>query len=137
MRDHNRREKGEDIAEAVRKTLAIQQSAWNAHDIESFLAHYVRDERVTFVGASGVARGFAGLRERYAKAYPDPAAMGSLSLELNSIEPISSTTAIVVGSFKLTATSGSSSGIFSLVMVEVDGSMKIIMDHTTATPTGI
>jgi hypothetical protein len=60
------------------EVLQRQVAAWNAGDIEAFCADCAGD--VAYVGAAGVTRGRAAVAANYARAYPDRAAMGRLSV---------------------------------------------------------
>lgn len=61
-------------------TLLSQIAAWNRGDLEAFTAMYADD--CTFVTPNGITRGRLEVLERYRKRYPDRAAMGTLTLDV-------------------------------------------------------
>ena len=65
--------------------LLRQAEAWSRGDLDAFASAY--DEDVLFVSPSGLTRGRREVVERYRARYPDPAAMGSLSLEVLDVRP--------------------------------------------------
>lgn len=69
--------------EAVRSVLAAQVAAWNEGRLDAFCAGYADD--VVMLHAGGVVRGRAALERDYARRYPDRAAMGTLSLEVEQV----------------------------------------------------
>lgn len=60
-------------------TLRAQQAAWNAGDLDGYLARCADD--VVYVNARGPVVGRRALRIAMTTAYPDRGAMGSLALE--------------------------------------------------------
>ncbi len=65
--------------------LLRRAEAWSRGDLAPFPPAY--DEDVLFVSPSGLTRGRREVVERYRARYPDPAAMGSLSLEVLDVRP--------------------------------------------------
>ena len=70
-------------AAAARAQLEAQIAAWNRGDLEGALSTYLDDPAMTWVGASGVARGFeafaADMRAQFGK---QPEAMGRYTAEV-------------------------------------------------------
>ena len=77
-------------AEAIREELTAllvrQAEAWSRGDLEGFVSAYAED--ATFLSGSGVVQGKEAVHARYAARYPDPAAMGTLRLEVLEIRPL-------------------------------------------------
>ncbi len=65
---------------AIRALLAEQSAAWSRGDVESFVAGYADD--TLFVSPTGLTRGRDEVLARYRRRYPDPAAMGTLVLDV-------------------------------------------------------
>jgi uncharacterized protein (TIGR02246 family) len=72
-----------ELVEQVKALLQEQAAAWNAGDLEAFCSAYQED--VTFISPSGLTQGRQGVLERYRKRYPDRAAMGHLTLEVEEV----------------------------------------------------
>lgn len=65
---------------AIRALLAEQSAAWSRGDVESFVSGYADD--TLFVSPTGLTRGRDEVLARYRRRYPDPAAMGTLVLDV-------------------------------------------------------
>ena len=72
--------------EALAALLARQADAWSRGDLDAFVSAYAED--ATFLSPSGVVQGRAAVHARYAARYPDPAAMGTLRLEVLEVRPL-------------------------------------------------
>ncbi|MCB1036772.1 MAG: SgcJ/EcaC family oxidoreductase [Acidobacteria bacterium] len=69
--------------EEVETLLAEQAAAWSRGDVEAFCSAYAED--VVFVSPSGLTRGRQQVVDRYKRRYPDRAAMGTLTLEVEEV----------------------------------------------------
>ena len=117
----------------VVKVLLAQERAWNKGDMPGFIAGYKNSPDTLFIG-SEVARGYDQMVARYAKNYPDKAAMGKLTF--SDLEPhlLDEKFAIVTGQFALERSKkggGNTGGIFSLVLEKTETGWKIVLDHTS------
>lgn len=115
----------------IRDLLAKQQAAWNAGDVDSFLVGYWNSDQLTFSGSGGITRGFAGVRERYKKSYPDRQAMGTLDFSQLEIRELGPEAALVLGHWHLERSKGDVGGVFSLVFQRFPEGWRIIHDHTS------
>lgn len=118
----------------IRDLLDNQIAAWNRGDLRGFMFGYWDSDKLEFIGAGGIVRGWKQVLERYQSAYPDIAAMGRLSftnLEVNLVCPES---AYVVGEFQLWRANDVRTGVFTLELKKFSGGWKIIVDHSTAYP---
>jgi peptidoglycan/xylan/chitin deacetylase (PgdA/CDA1 family)/ketosteroid isomerase-like protein len=87
--DRLRRQRDEAQArEQVAELLRRQAEAWTAGDLEAFCAVYA-DDALFISPGSGQTRGRQAVLERYRRRYPDPAAMGALTLESIEARPLS------------------------------------------------
>lgn len=110
--------------------------AWNRGDLDAFMNGYLDSEQSSFTSAGQILRGRTALRERYEKLYSgDKQAMGQLSFSDIEVWRLGEHQALVLGRWKLQPEKISSrkpsEGVFSLVMLEVNGSWKIFHDHTS------
>lgn len=67
----------------VRELLAEQAAAWSRGDLEAFVRSYADD--TLFVSPSGLTRGRDEVLARYRRRYPDRAAMGRLTLDVEEL----------------------------------------------------
>src|SRR5262245_429845 len=66
----------------VQAMLDAQAAAWNRGDLETFVASYWDDPRLSFCGKSGVVHGRRDLLQTYQHNYPTAEARGSLTFTL-------------------------------------------------------
>ena len=121
--------------DAIRVLLTSQAEAWNRGDLDSFLEGYWKSERTTFAGASGVARGWEGLWQRYLRTYPDRRAMGRLTFSELEITLLAPDAAFVLGHWQLEREADRPGGVFTLLLRKFPEGWRIIHDHTSAAPT--
>ncbi len=121
----------EDASEAIKAVLIAQQAAWNRGDIPAFLEGYWNSSDLTFSGPSGIVRGYAGVLERYQKAYPDRPTMGELAFSGLEIRMLGRDSALVIGHWHLTRGMGDAGGVFTLVFERFPAGWRIIHDHTS------
>jgi ketosteroid isomerase-like protein len=118
----------------IREVLDAQAAAWNRGDIDSFMTPYWKSDQTLFVGASGVARGYQAVLERYHKAYPNRQAMGRLTFSNMEVHAECADTATVIGQFQLQRENGRPAGVFTLNLRKFPEGWRIVLDHTTAFP---
>ena len=119
------------VEKDIRALLAQQAKSWNQGDIPGFMAAYENSENLIFTSGSKVRTGFKETLERYQASYGDTEAMGRLDFEVLDIRVMHPSSAVVLGSWKLTETPKSGEGIFTLVLVHDKNGWKIIHDHTS------
>lgn len=115
------------------KTLLVQEKAWNAGDLDTYLKGF-KDSPNTIFMARQISRGYAQIAEDYKHNYPNRAVMGQLSFSELDAHPISDTLAICLGRYHLDRPrkdGGPADGIFSLVLEKSPDGWKIILDHTS------
>jgi L-asparaginase / beta-aspartyl-peptidase len=116
---------------AITKILEAQQNHWNRGDVDAFLEGYWHSPDLTFSGSGGIARGWDGVRARYNKNYPDPAAMGHLDFSEVEFHFLGEDAALVLGHWHLARAQGDIGGVFSLVWQRFPEGWRIIHDHTS------
>jgi len=124
--------KGANPEAAIRAVLDAQVADWNRGDVDAFMTSYWKSESTEFVGASGVAKGWQAVLDRYRKAYPDRQAMGTLTFSDLEVNVLCPTVALVTGHYHLQREKDQPSGVFTLVFRKFPEGWKIINDHTSA-----
>jgi len=119
---------------AIKQLLTSQQDSWNKGDIDAFMSAYWKSPDLTFVGASGLQRGYDAVYARYKKSYPDGATMGHLDFSDLEFHFTGNDGALVLGHWHLTREKdkGDIGGVFSLVWQRFPEGWRIIHDHTSA-----
>lgn len=126
--------RSDEIEREVRAVLARQQSAWNAGDLDGFLAPYLDDPRLRFVTALRTIRGLDAVRERYHARYQDPRSMGRLRFDDLEVQVLAPDVALCTGAWELERGAERPHGRFSLVLVRGPGGFGIVHDHTSSAP---
>lgn len=116
---------------AIRSILQAQQQAWNAGDIDQFMAFYWKSDDLTFSSGGKVTRGWQATLNGYKQRYSTRQHMGVLDFSNLEITMLGRASALVLGEWKLTRDTGDIGGKFSLVLREIDGQWLIIHDHTS------
>lgn len=119
-------------AEAIRSVLQEQVEAWNAGDLESFMAGYARTDSLRFASGGTVRTGWHAALERYQSSYPDRAAMGTLAFDRIDIRVLAPRWARVFGAWRLDRADDAPHGLFTLLMEKRDGHWRIVHDHTSS-----
>jgi uncharacterized protein (TIGR02246 family) len=127
------------VTTQVIEMLHASAASWNSGDLEGFLDDYWRSDDLTFSGGTGVTRGWEDVRQRYLRSYWAPdVARDSLRFEELEVTALGEDHALALGRYVLYRPEEgdvvSSTGHFSLVLRRVDGSWRIIHDHTSETP---
>jgi ketosteroid isomerase-like protein len=120
----------------IRDLLAAQADAWNRGDIDSFMNSYWKSDETAFVGATGVARGWKAVLERYHRAYPNRQSMGHLTFSNLEVYEDCAGSAFVLGEYHLQRGRDHPSGVFTLNLRKFPEGWRIVLDHTTAFPAG-
>lgn len=93
---------------------------------------YWHSPELTFSGSTGVSRGWEAVRARYQRTYSTQATMGHLEFSDLEVRSLGSTSALVLGKWQLTRSSGNIGGVFTLIFQRFSDGWKIIHDHTSS-----
>jgi hypothetical protein len=117
--------------ESIRKELFRQQECWNSGDLECFMEGYWKSDSLRFIGKSGINYGWQATLANYKKSYPDKGAMGKLTFDLLSFDPMGDEHVMVTGKWRLKREKDELNGLFTIIWHEIDGVWKIIYDHSS------
>ncbi|MCC6288515.1 MAG: nuclear transport factor 2 family protein [Chitinophagaceae bacterium] len=116
---------------AILKVLNDQVYYWNKGDLDNFVKGYWNNDSVMFIGSKGIVYGYQNTLNRYKQTYSDTAKMGKLSFKILHVNKLSSDTYFVAGKFFLKRTIGDAEGHYTLVFRKINGTWKIISDHSS------
>lgn len=108
-------------------------AAWNAGDLEGFMATYDRSPSTTYAGGGEVLAGWEEIRSHYAPRFRPGAERDSLRFEDLRTRSLGQRHALAMARYVLhrdgevTAT-----GRFTLVVVRIEGAWRVIHDHSSA-----
>lgn len=128
----NDNEKRSADVQAITKVLRTQEAAWNRGDIGEFMFGYWRSKYTEFENDSGIYQGWDDVLKRYEKAYPNRAAMGTLTFSGLEVHVLCANSAYVIGKYRLEREKDHPEGVFTLIFRKFDNRWKIVNDHTTA-----
>jgi len=124
-----------DVQGSVLRMLEESAGAWNRGELAGFMDDYLQSANTTYIGSTGLLRGYESIRARYAPLFESGAARDSLRFEdvrvrrLAAIEAIATARWILYQGDTIT-----SSGPFTLVLRHTSGGWKIIHDHSSSDP---
>ncbi len=116
---------------AILAIMAAQEASWNKGDLESFMIGYWEDERLKFIGKSGVTYGYEATLENYKKNYSGKEGMGTLAFDIMHVEEVGKKTILVVGKWQLQREKDAPGGHFSLIWKKMGKEWVIVADHSS------
>lgn len=114
----------------IQKILEAQAAAWNAHDIEGFMASYWKSEDVTFQSGGNRYRGWQTMLDRYKTNYAGEY-WGILTFSDLEIEILAPDAAYVLGRWKVEAREKPGQGVFTIILRKFPEGWRIIHDHSS------
>ncbi|MEL6859763.1 MAG: DUF4440 domain-containing protein [Pseudomonadota bacterium] len=125
---------GSDVSEEDRilTVLSTQQAAWNDGDIDGFMQGYWVSPELRFASGGTVTYGWQATRDRYHQNYADRSIMGQLEFSNLEVDLLDDDAAIVHGAWALERAEDRPSGLFTLVLKDLEGGWKIVSDTTTS-----
>jgi ketosteroid isomerase-like protein len=118
--------------QAIREVLLRQQTAWNEHNLEEFMAGYWHSPDLAFVSGADVTTGWDATLERYRKRYQaEGREMGRLTFSDLDIEPQDAETALVHGHWQVDTSKETLAGRFTLTFRKLPEGWRIVRDQTS------
>lgn len=121
----------DDLTDTIESILSQQAAAWNAGDIDSFMQHYWKSDKLTFSSGGRTTRGWETTKENYVQRYPTRERMGHLSFGAIEVTPLGDSGALVLGRWHLERDPAPIGGNFSLAFRRFEGAWVIVHDHTS------
>ncbi|MGH7480739.1 MAG: YybH family protein, partial [Longimicrobiales bacterium] len=120
----------------IRTLLQRSADAWNRGDLDGFLEPYLRSDRTTYIGSTGLRRGFDALRESYRAGYfASGPPEDRLEFDDIDVRTLGDSHALAIGRYRLVdRESGETTdeGIYSLTLLRTDAGWRIIHDHSSS-----
>ncbi|MCW5968045.1 MAG: nuclear transport factor 2 family protein [Blastocatellales bacterium] len=119
---------------AIRAVLDAQADAWNAGNLDEFMAGYWNSPELTFYSGGDKLMGWEATIERYRRTYQaEGKEMGRLRFSDLDLQVLGADVAVVRGRWQLTLSNGSTpGGLFTLIFHRFDHGWKIVHDHTSS-----
>jgi ketosteroid isomerase-like protein len=117
--------------EQVMKCMQQQENAWNAFDIDAFMAHYWKSDSLMFIGSKGITYGWQQTLDNYKKNYKTPELMGVLSFTNLSAEKLSENSVFIIGKWQIQRKDVLIGGNYTLLWKKINGKWVITRDHTS------
>ncbi len=119
--------------QVVENVLNQQAKEWNNGSIDGFMKGYWQSDSLRFITKRGIKMGYDSVSLNYKKHYNTPGKMGHLSFTDLHFYALDSHGELVqcTGKWKVASeTEAEQSGLFSLLLKNLKGEWKIIVDHT-------
>lgn len=120
----------ESIQDTILSIITRQQTAWNNHDIQGFMADYWQSEDFTFQSGDQRLYGWEKLLKRYQTSYAGEK-MGKLTFSDIQIKVLSADYAYALGRWKVEQDDTTKSGVFTIIFKLFPSGWKIIHDHSS------
>jgi len=118
-------------AQEILQLLSEQEKAWNEGNINQFMHGYWENDSLVFVGKNGLTYGYNNTLSNYKKNYPDKTYMGQLKFTILSMQPMGKQYYRIIGKWELFRTVGNLSGHYTLLLKKINGTWKIVSDHSS------
>jgi uncharacterized protein (TIGR02246 family) len=120
-----------DDAQAITGVLVRSAEGWNRKDLDAFMEPYAAE--ATYVGARGLVRGKAAIRESYATTWFAPGRdPGQLRFADIEVRMLGRDHALAVGRFTVEMPGRDpATGMFSLAMIRTPAGWRILHDHSS------
>jgi hypothetical protein len=108
-----------------------QQLTWNSGDIDGFMGYYWKSDSLSFIGKSGITRGWQATLDNYKKSYDSRAKMGRLDFTNMDHQLIGNEDVLINGKWELFRLKDTIGGYYTLHWKRKAGQWLIIADHTS------
>lgn len=118
---------------AITLLLNQQVTEWNNGNLDGFMEAYWKSDSLLFVTATSTRKGWQSVYNSYQKNYFDSeSSRGNLRFELLEFQPLNhqNSEILVLGKWEVSKEEKVSSGKFSLILKQIEGKWRIIVDHT-------
>ncbi|WP_322963534.1 YybH family protein [Sphingomonas fuzhouensis] len=116
-------------AAGIRAAMLDSAAAWNAGDLNRFVAIYAPD--AVFVGRNGLVQGRAAIADRYRKSFTDGGnSRGQLRFDFLELKRIGDRR-ILFARWNLSGGTSDESGMTTLVFEHRADGWKIVADHSS------
>ncbi len=116
---------------SIRSLMDKQIESWNSGDIEGYMSAYRNNERLIFIGSTGLTYGYDVTLQNYKKVYPDESAMGELEFNLMEMKPLGEAHFYTIGMWQLNREQDTLAGWFDLLWEKKEEGWRIISDHSS------
>jgi ketosteroid isomerase-like protein len=128
-------EEGTAFTAQVDEILRLSAEAWNSGALDGFMVHYLRAPTTTYIGAGTLRVGFDAIRERFAPLFEPGAERDSLRFSELRARRLGQRHGLATARYTLFRNgTTTSTGLFTLVLLQVEGRWRIVHDQSAADP---
>ena len=122
----------EDLERSIETVLHRSTDAWNAGDLDGFMAAFSDGPSTSFMTVDGPILGRAAIRAEYAPLFQAGAERDSLRLDDLSVRPLAPLIGIVTGRYVLERDGEpTAGGWFTVVVRRAGDGWRIVHDHVS------
>lgn len=122
----------ENIEESIETMVRRSADAWNAGDLDAFMASFADGASTSYLTPDGPVYGRADIRAHYAPRFAAGATRDSLHFEDLTVRPLPPLIAIVTGRYVMRRGGAeASSGWFTVVVRRAGEGWRIVHDHSS------
>ena len=120
------------ITAELNQMMHASADAWTADDLDAFMLAFHNSPDLTFAIPTGITKGWAPLKQRYAKSINN----SDLYFTDIQVTPITADSALVFARFNNVAKADQSysTGLTTLLCQKIDGQWVITHDHSSGLP---
>lgn len=121
------------LTEQIIDMLHAQTAAWNNGSIDSFMSiGYWNSDSLQFITPKGIKYGYQSVLKSYMSSYPNKKAMGHLEFTNLKVTTLDDNNEVyqVFGHWNVIKDSMPMSGVFSLIVNNINEQPRIVIDHT-------
>lgn len=118
---------------AITLLLNQQVTEWNKGNLDGFMEAYWKSDSLLFITATSTRKGWQSVYNSYQKNYFDSeSSRGNLKFEILEFHSLNQQNSeiLALGKWEVSKEEKVSSGKFSLILKQIEGKWRIIVDHT-------
>ena len=120
------------LEDMIKNLLAANAAAWNEGNLDAFMNGYVNTADLMLIDDAIVTAGWSHVRKTFEKDVAASGEMGRLAFSKLDVRMTSDDVASIVGRYSLARTTGTKSGVVTIVMKQTGGQWRIAQETRIA-----
>jgi uncharacterized protein (TIGR02246 family) len=120
-----------DAEKEIYDQLNQMVDAWNRHDIDAYVDNFWRSDQLIVVIEGENFRGWDLLNKAYHLGYPNPAEMGTLTLDRLQVQMIGPELGCALAWYTVTFTKKKELGTATIILKKLPEGWRVMISHTS------